>query len=311
MPHNETLNFWRNLEKIQDHLLLNEVEFAASLGIKHKDYLTFKSSKKMLPIDVLFEMSEKMNFHFEDLLSADFVFKHDPDANRPLMDRYTLATHSQTRPIINILNYVELIKGTRVKTNLIRKFQLSEDFIIQEQNKTNILLISDIVKYLSVNHNFKKADFLAIGRRMPFIFSNSILRDTLAKHNTAFDILDCFVYECTRLFDTNCAYRISEKADDYAVIEVLPNKNVVEELMIDKNLFGNEEVCLTRMGNFSSVMYYKYGKNAQVKKVSSIHMGDQSNKYLLDLSQFKKMKPAALINEGRSKASSNFVQLFH
>lgn len=303
----ETQNFWRNLEKIQEQLLLNEVEFAASMGIKHNEYLTFKAKKQMLPINAIFELAEKMNFHFEDLISADFVLKQDPDANRPLIDRYTLATHSQTRPIINILNYVELTKGIRVKTNLIRKFQLSEDFIKQEQNKANILLITDIVKYLSVNHNFQKADFLSIGRRMPFISNNSILRDALTNHKTAFDILDCFVYECTRLFDTNCSYRISEKADDYAVVEVLPNKNVVDELKIDTNLFGNEEVCLTRMGNFSSVMYYKYGKNAQVKKISSIHSGDQSNKYLLDLSQFKKMKAAPKPTE----SSSNIVQLFH
>lgn len=307
---NETLIFWRNLEKIQDQLLLNEVEFAESMGIKHKEYLNFKQKNQMLPLNVLFELAEKFNFHLEDLLIEGFVFKHDPDANRPLMDRYTLATHSQTRPIINILNYVELTKGTRAKTNLIRKFQLSEDYIKQEKNKANILLITDIVKYLSANHEFKKTDFLSIGRRMPFISNNNILRDTLTDHKTAFDILDCFVYECTRLFDTNCTYRISEKSDDYAVVEVLPNKNVVDELMIDTNLFGNEEVCLTRMGNISSVMYYKYGRNAQVKKVSSIHSGNESNKYMFDLAPFNKMKGAALA-EKNSLSNSNIVQLFH
>lgn len=223
-------------------------------------------NEQMLPLNALFELAERMNFHFEDLLKDDFVLKYDPDANRPLMDRYTLAPHSQTRPIINILNYVELTKGARVKTNLIRKFQLSEDYIKQEQNKANILLITDIVKYLSNNHDFKKSDFLSIGRRMPFISNNNILKNKLTDHDTAFDILECFIYECTRLFDTNCTYKISEKSGDSAVVEVLPNKNVVDELMIDMNLFGNEEVCLTRMGNISSVMYYKYGRNAQVKK---------------------------------------------
>lgn len=306
----ETQIFWRNLGKIQDQLLFNEVEFAGFMGIKHTEYLNFKNSHQMLPLNALFELAERMNFHLQDLLSADFVFKHDPDANRPLMDRYMLATHSQTRPLINILNYLELTKGTRAKTNLIRKFQLSEDFIKQEKNKTNILLITDIVKYLSTNHGFTKADFLAIGRRMPFISNNNILKDTLTNHATAFDILDCFVYECTRLFDTNCTYRISDKTDNYAIVEVLPNKNVVDELMIDTNLFGNEEVCLTRMGNISSVTYYKYGRNAQVKKVSSIHSGNESNKYMFDLSPFKKMQPSRMA-ENNSLPNSNIVQLFH
>lgn len=285
----ETLIFWSNLEKIQTQLLLNEAEFATFMGFQYKDYLNFKVNKKTLPLSAIFELAEKLNFHLEDLLKKDFVFKHDPNTNRPLMERYTLATHSKTRAIINILSYVELIKGTRAKINLIRKFQLSEDYIKQEQNNANIFLISDIVKYLSKNHAFKKADFISIGRRMPFLSNNDILRDTLTDHKTAFDILDCFVYKCTRLFDTNCTYRISEKCDEYAVVEVIPNRDVVDELMTDINSFGNEELCLTRMGNFSSAMYYKFGQNAQVKKISSIHSGNKSNKYMLDLSAFKKI----------------------
>lgn len=286
---NETQIFWSNLDKIQDQLLLSEREFAESMGIKHRIFLTSKNKNKMLPLNALFELAEKMNFHLEDLLRSDFVFKYDPEKNHPLMERYTIATHSQTRPIINILNYVEMTKGVRAKTNLIRKFQLSEDFIKEEKNKTNILLITDIVKYLSNNHGLLSNDFLAIGRRMPFIENNNILKDILTNHKTALDVLECFIYDCTRLFDTNCTYRICEASEEHAVVEVIPNINVVDELKINKSFFGNEEVCLTRMGNISSVMYYKYKRNAQIKKVSSIHSGNNSNKYLLDISPFKKL----------------------
>ncbi len=282
--------FWRNLGKIKDALLLSDSEFAAFLGIKPEAFLVSRNKNTTLPIDCLFGLAEKLNFHLEDLLlSPDFVVNYDPNANKPLLDRYVLAPHSQTRAIINILNYLELTKGTRAKTNLIRKFQLSEEFIKNENNNANVLLISDILKYLGRNHNFKSTDYLDIGHRLPFIENNNILKEKLTDHKTAFDILECFVYECTRLFDTNCTYTISESSNDYAVIDVQPNRDVVDELKLENDQFGNEELCLTKMGNFASTFHFKYGKNASIKKINSIHSGHLTNQYIIDLSVFNNM----------------------
>lgn len=291
MQNGENIIFWNNLEKIKNLLQFDDVDFSKSMGIHFEEYDNLKASSKTLPVDCLFELAEKMNFHLEDLLlKDDFSLNYNPHAQVPLLERYRPAPHSQTRAIINILDYLERVRGTRAKINLIRKFQLSEDYIKNEHNQANVLLISDIVKYLAVKHNFTKADFVGIGRRMPFLTNNKILKEKLADKRNAHEILDCFVYECTKLFDTNCTYKISELNSNYAVINVEPNKNVLEELQIPFEKFGNEELCLTKMGNFSSTMYYKYGKNAQIKKISSIHDGQKTNKYLLNLEPFKKME---------------------
>lgn len=282
--------FWANLEKVKIALLFSDQDLAKALNLKMEEFLSCKRRGATLPLDCLFELSEKMNFHLEDLLlNADFAVNYDPHAERPLLDRYTLAPHSQTRAIINILNYLELTKGTRAKTNLIRKFQLSEDYIKNETNSANVLLISDILKYLGKNHGFKEADYLGIGQRMPFLENNTILKEKLSPHRSAHDILECFVYECTKLFDTNCTYTISQASQNHAIVDVLPNKNVVDELRLDYQDFGNEELCLTKMGNFSSTMFFKYGRNAEIKKISSIHEGHKTNQYLLDLSPFSKV----------------------
>nr|BDT28420.1 hypothetical protein BHI3_18860 [Bacteriovorax sp. HI3] len=290
---NENQVFWSNLEKIKDTLLLDDLGFAGRLGLTYQEYLKYRRGVHFLPVDCLYELAETLNFHFMDLMQPNFVLKNPFSPEVPLVDRYTLAAHSQTRPINNILNYLELSKGTRAKTNLIRKFQLDEDFITNEKNKANILLITDIVKYLSRTHGFTEQDFLKIGQRMPFLATNTILRDKLSNHKTAMATLECFVYECTRLFDTNCTYRISEFSDEAAVVEVVPNKSVVDELKIMPHELGSEEVCLTRMGNISSVTMYKYGRNANIKKVSSIHDGAFSNKYEFDLTAFKKVDPSS------------------
>ncbi|MBY0415437.1 MAG: hypothetical protein K2Q18_14795 [Bdellovibrionales bacterium] len=298
--------FWNNLEKIKDQLLLDDSGFATSLGFKLENYLSYKKKGKTLPIDCLFELAEKFNFHLEDLLlKDDFTLKYDLFSEKPLLERYTLAPHSQTRAINNILNYVELTKGTRAKVNLIRKFQLSESFIQNEKNSTNVLLISDIVKYLALTHNFKNSDFIGIGRRMPFLVNNGILKEKLSVHKNAFSILECFVYECTKLFDTNCTYSIESYKGNYAVVNVIPNKNVVDELNLNTVNFGNEELCLTKMGNFSSTMFFKYGKNAPVKKINSIHSGHKTNQYLLELTAFNQIDKMS----SKSQETPKFLQL--
>lgn len=290
MLQNENQIFWTNLEKIKDSHFLNDLDFSSSLNLSYKDYLKYREKAQFLPLDSVFALSEKMNFHFEDLLNPDFTIKVSDHSAPPLLERYTRATYSQTRPLVNILNYLETTKGARAKINLIRKFQLSEDFIKNENNKTNILLITDIVKYLAKNHNFTYKDFVKIGRRMPFLSTNSILKDRLTGHKSAFATLECFVYECTRLFDTNCSYRINEFSDSSAIVEVIPNKYILDELQIHPHEFGNEEVCLTKMGNISSVTMYNYGQNAKIRKISSIHQGSLSNKYEFDLSAFRKIE---------------------
>lgn len=270
-------------------MLLSHTDFAASMGMRSADYMASKLKEKFLSVDAVYELGEKMNFHFSDLLTSDFVLNYDPNDKRPLGNRYNSATFSHTRALINILNYVELTKGTRAKINLLRKFQLSEEFIKQENNKANYLLITDVTKYLTTQLGFTQKDFLAIGRRMPFLSHSAVLKSKLSEHKAATEILECFIYECTTLFDTNCTYRISHMNSDEAVVEVVPNKHVVDALRLNMIDFGNEEVCLTKMGNISSTMYFRYGRNARVKKISSIHQGSESNKYLFDLSPFKKV----------------------
>lgn len=296
MFQNDYTLFWRNLEKIKDALLLNDSELALSLGLGTNEYFGAKKKKRTLPVDCLFELAEKYNFHLEDLLlNNNFVINYNPHKEVPLLERYTLAAYGHTRGIINVLNYLELTRGTRAKINLIRKFQLSEDFIRNEKNNVNFLLMSDILKYLKSVHHFGPADFVGIGRRMPFITNNTILKDKLSLHNNTFDIVECFIYECAKLFDKNCTYTISEGNNDYAIINVLPNKNVVDELNLKARDFGSEEICLTKMGNISSAVFFKYGKYAPIKKINSIHTGHQSNQYLVDLSSFKKQENLRIV----------------
>ena len=156
MPLSENIILWRNLERIKDQLLLDDSEFAQFLDIPYQEYLRNKNKQLFLPLTCMFEFSEKLNLHFEDLLSSEFKLNSTITNNNRdmiLADRYSIASYSKTKPILNIINYLEIHRGVRAKINLLRKFQLTEEFILNQENNTNIFLISDIAKYLTNLYN--------------------------------------------------------------------------------------------------------------------------------------------------------------
>lgn len=289
---NESEIFWRNLEKIKNTLLLDDSGFAGTLGLSLKEYIKLRDSSTFLPLDCMFEFAEKMNFHLEDLMSKDFKMKTEVKKSNGefvLGERYSYATYSEIQPLRNIINYLELVRGERAKINLIRKFQLTEEFFAQTEQKTNINLITDIVAYMDKTYRFSDSEFIGMGQRTPFVTKSTYLSDKLSHHKTVQDVVSSFFEECTHLFDQNYHYRISSMESDQAIIEAIPRNYVLDEMKIKRQDFGNEKLCLTRMGVISSMTYFKYGTNAPITKIASLQNGDMSNRYLVDLSIFKNL----------------------
>lgn len=286
---NENQIFWINLEKVKIALLQNDREFAQFLGMNFTAYLKSKMTQSFLPLDCIFMCAEKLNFHFEDLLKADFKISYTPQGHEAaIAERYSYATYSGTRPIINIVDFLEQHRGTRAKVNLMRKFQLSENFLSDSTQKTNIFLITDIVDYLDKTYNFSNSEFLAMGQRTPIVSRSLFMNDEFLSKRTIQETLQHFIEECGPFFDKNNKYRILEMFGDYAIVEALPNKHVLEELEIRPHQFGSEKHCLTRTGVFSSITWHKYHTYAKVKKIASLYEGASSNKYLFDMTPFRK-----------------------
>lgn len=293
MP-NERQIFWYNLDKIRETMLLSESDFAKYIGVGQALYSKCKNSNAFLPMACIYDLAEKLNFHFTDLLKTDFHLNYLPSGmeQKILPDRYSRAAYAKTGPTKNILSYLETTRGTRAKTNLLRKFQLNEEYIQDETNTANAHLLADVVKYLSETYHFTEREFVAMGQRTPFSFKETLLKDKLGDQKDIFSILDVFFDECAQVFDKNCDYRISDIVNDFAIIEAIPKKEVLEELEVRPENFGNEQVCLTKMGCISSMTYFKYRRYSRIEKLNSMYDGDSSNKYLMDIAPFKKLSSA-------------------
>ena len=114
------------------------------------------------------------------------------------------------------------------------------------------------------------------------------MNENFMNKRTIQETLEYFIEECGPFFDKNNTYRILEMFGDYAIIEALPNPHVLEELQIRSHQFGSEKHCLTRTGVFSSITWHKYQRYAKVTKIASLYDGASSNRYLFDMSPFRK-----------------------
>ena len=292
MPLSENIIFWKNLGKIQTVLLKTDLEFSEFLGINFSQFIKKRKSVAFLPLSCIYECAEKLNFHFKDLMSDDFniqsILKHS-QGTFSLLKRYSVADYSKTRQTVNVLDYIARTRGERAKVNLLRKFQLSEDFILNGNNNVNALLLTDITKYLADTYHLPNSEFLEIGRMTPFTSMNNDIQQELLKKNSIYETLDYFFAELAHRFDKNFSYKIVQIFNEYAIIEARPNGPVIDELEINTYQFGNEYTCMTRMGVISSITWFKFKQFANIEKITSVYQGDKTNLYKFDISPFKKL----------------------
>lgn len=286
----ELTNFWKNISLVQEALLLDDEAFALFIGLDHLEFIKCKN-RFVLPLVNLIELEDRLDFDYRKLFSEQI----DVDqlinaqvATEQLSDRYSVATYSRTAPIRNILDYLKETKGIRSKIDLLKRFNLSPAFFKDENQTTNIHLISDIVQYLKFYQDLKDQEFIAMGRRTPFTLKSNVLEEKLIGKKNVQETLECFFQECTHNFDRNYIYTLQKLEKDYALIDASPRREVMEELEVDESEFGNETACLTRMGVISSVTWYKHKEFATLTKIDSIYKGGKSNRYLMDLTPFNK-----------------------
>lgn len=287
MPFEERQLFWQNLEKIKNVLLFDDIQFTKFIGIGILEYSKCRNTLNYLPLDCVYELAEKLNFHFMDLFTPDFKLLYNCN-DQATLERYTIAPYSKLTPTLNIISYLEKTRGTRAKINLLRKLQLSENFLNNDQSRTNIHLISDTTHYLADTYNFGDHEFVSMGQQTPFSPVGKLIQDKLrGPEKDVEDLLETFVYECCHYFDKNCDYKILELSNDFAIFDSIPKKDVLEELKVNQSEFGNEEVCLTKMGCLSSFTWFQYNQYAPVQKLKSAYDGNDTNQYIIDLTPFK------------------------
>ncbi len=278
--------FWANLNKIRDTLLLSDEQMAREVDMDPTAYTKLHGSRNLLPLDKTFALAEKYNFHFEDLLNINFKLNL-LSSPLTLLPRYSLATYSYTKTSMSIMSYLEQTRGLRAKMNVLRKFQLSEEFLLKDTNKANIHLTSDIAQYIHQTFNFSLQDLVTMGRKTPFVTENTFLRSKLTGHSDVYEMFTYFFEECTKVFDSNCHYKIESLSDDYAIIAAIPKKEVVEELGVHLRHFCSTPASYSRAGIISSMSMFQFNQNTPIKKISCLNHGDPYDRYLMDLRPFK------------------------
>lgn len=279
--------FWENLEKVRNTLLLNEFEFAEHLDLSGEFYKATRKRQHFLPLSCLVELASIYGFSPEDLLTSDFDLSTiiDIDNSRnTLGERYSYATFSTTIPILNIINYIEFKKGISVKVDVFKRFGLSPSCFYDSTLKTNLHLISDINFYLKSYHGLQDIEFRLMGEQFVKIMRRTKLEAPFKEARTLQDIMSIFIEVISGQLDQNYHYQIQKMTKDFAILDTVPRKRLIEELGVPADRISNEVTCLTKMGLMASVTSLYNGTKAKITKIDSLFSGGTSNKYLIDFS---------------------------
>lgn len=283
----DAISFWKNLNHLQRVLLLSNDEFLKNVGIDSSDFEKLYLRKELLPLEIVFKLSEKFNFYAFDLFNEDFVYEDKKQFE--LLEKYRKAQYSKIRPILNILDFLRIKRGDRAVVNLMRKFQLREEFLKNPDNQANIFLITDVVSYLKDTFAFSDYEFYQMGLRTPFVDYSGAIVSEISKAPTMKEAYTYFVEELSKKFDLNFKYSISKLSDSEMIIDSTPNLDVLRELNVSNSQFGSEAVCLTRMGVISSISMINHKNPAKVEKIQSIYNGGSFNRYRVEFLNTQKL----------------------
>jgi hypothetical protein len=282
--------FWTNIGIIRAALLLEENSFASYLGIGFHEFIKHKTKKEFLPFHSIITLGLRLSFDYNELFKENFDINKilDPlSSGKRLSERYTQGTYTRPIVILNTLRHIEFIQGVRAKAELLNGFNLDLYQLMRTDTRVNIHLNKDILSFLRARYKLDLNFFLQMGRTVAGRMTDSPMAEDIKTQKNIEQMLELFILEYISEFDENFHYTIKSLSSDFAVVEAVPRKNVLEELEILPTHFGNDPADFNRMGIFSSISFFNYGQFAEIKRISDLLIGDKSSQYLIDLRPFK------------------------
>jgi hypothetical protein len=198
-------------------------------------------------------------------------------------ERYTVAKFSKIRTSSHILDYVDKHLGWFAKKSIFNHFQINEAIFQHDDEMINFLLPSDICKYIGEKFKAPESYLEKIGSHSVVVNKNSIVGKIVSLYESPKQLYEnMFNVAVHRLYDQNQTYQILKLNDQYCIVQ--PNfREEVKDLLQVRNP-GNRFACHSIAGSISSLTGYINLPYSKVTKISCIHKGDCSCRYLIDFS---------------------------
>lgn len=283
---------YSNLEKLRLHLDKSHQDWADSLALSQTEYKKhYLNSCWNLPFKSLVNICDLYKIDSEAVSTSRFdawaAAEHFHENYGHLPERYTIAKFSKRRTMLNILRHIEDAFGTHVSVRIMRYLQLTPQILHAIDANTNVLMAVDILE--TIKRTLPNDDYIfTLGRNSVVQTKNSPISTALASCRSVEEIYEKFLDQEVRYHEKNHFYRYELTRQSQIIVESKQSAEVGE--LLKNPLYGSDEVCTFKAGVISAIPQYIGGQNLPVKKLTCIHHGHATCRWLVNTEQNPKLK---------------------
>jgi hypothetical protein len=215
----------------------------------------------------------------EERVDFKALAAHSTGAVGYLPEKYSTAPRSKVRTSAHLLDCIEARLGWKVRSRLLRKFQVTESLIGDADARINIRFLTDLCAELS-RLGISELDLREMGAHSLFRNYHTPLGQAFRALKGPQSLLErCFTEIIQESYDQNHLYTLQKLDQTECVVRVSCNPEVSDALRAVK--LGSSHVCQAREGTFSSLSGYQNLPFAEVSERKCIHRGDSTCEYVI------------------------------
>lgn len=241
---------WDVIERISTTLDLNDSALADLLLLTRRELLKHRESKKNLPMNKLFNLSERLNVGFDLIVTGKIDYQamahHFFGDTEYLPEKYKICALGKRRTSLVILDFIESYLGWKKRHEILKCFQTNESIFASPNAPISFSFATDLLQHL-LNYRMDKSVIAKMG-------THSFLKNSPAQ--VKYELHDCKhvgeIYErmCESMvgkyFEKNFIYKMIAKNDSNCSIIAIPNPELIEGLKNHRP--GNPATSLVRQG---------------------------------------------------------------
>jgi predicted hydrocarbon binding protein len=266
------------LERIRHATQLSESQWQDLLQVTWWDYTLIRTGERKLSESALLRISDHILCAPEQIISGQVDYhglqmRTDQKSSWEMPEPYSYAQYGRRRTTITTFEYIERYHGWKMRSDVLKHLGLSESILQDPFAPISMRVITDALAYLA-KRQFKARDFFGMGLYTYIGNAKTILGEHYGQMSSPKEVIENMWSDCLNFYEQNCRYRFLKLSDQGAVIEVVSEKHVAEEMGV-KHL-GNEHVCQLKAGMMASAPMYMWQAPAQVVELCCAHKGAQA-----------------------------------
>lgn len=273
----ERNGFMDTLERLRVVTHMDDGQWQDLLQLTWWEYMMIRSGKQNLPEKAFLRLADHLAVNPTDLLRGKVNF-HDLQikaeaSNWMMPEEYSFANYGRRRTTITSFEYLEKYHGWRLRYEVLKHLGLSETVLTNPFAPISMKIITDALAYLAQRH-FTATDFYSMGMHSYTGNTDTILGRFYSELNSSKDIIEHMWGDCLKFYEKNCLYRFLRLNNEGALLEVISEPTVAEEMKMVH--LGNEHICKLKAGMMASAPMYIGEAPARVVERSCVHKGDAS-----------------------------------